>query len=284
MPFLDITSLDRFFANEDRESFGLSLHSASPATADNELTAASASGYERQDYTLTGSNDYTPPRLFNDADIVFGPAVDSWPEVHAIGLWGGPAPDTLLAYHELPAVERPAIEATHSYTVPENFAFLETPPRDTGSVGWHGGWERFVQVIRDREYWGVVLDAGGTHGGISSTDAAEVAKISGMRLDLTLYADNPIGTTIDVQQYLVRLTDVLFYWSPTAHALVNYFPVRIPTRIAGTARYFLLSTGTPHDDLVSVLYNQRIEPPLGMQTGRIYHYNARTIQAPLVHG
>jgi len=284
MPFVNIEALDRFFGNESRTAFALSLHGGSPATPANELTAAVAPGYERQDYTLTGTNDAIPPRLRNDADIVFGPATADWPEAHAIALWGGPDPDTVLAYHELPHAERPALKATHSYTVPAGFAYLETPPRDTGSIGWHGGWERFVQVIRDREYWGASLDVGATHGAIDPANATEVAKISGLRLTLTFYSENPIGTVIDVQQYLTRIENILFYWSPTAHALVNYFPLRVTPRIAGTARYFLLSTGTPHDDLVSVLYNQRVDPPLAMDPAREYDWNARTIQAPLVHG
>jgi len=291
MPFESIQALDRFFTNEG-PTYALSLHTSASPSPTNELTAVNAPGYTRQPCTLAGTDHAYPPELHNGDDVTFGPATSDWPMVHSIGLQGGPDPDVLLAHYTLTPPERPTVRATKTYTVPAGFMELELPPRSTGSIGWHGSWESFDDLIRDpsKPYFGAALDIGGGHETIPLTNTEEVAKIAGVWLQMSLYEANPIGLDHLTSQVFAQATsndsiETLWYWSPNANALVNYGALQVENvRREGTARFWTLTRGAPAEDLSNLLFVETVEPALHITPDDVYHWAPRNVQAPLVHG
>jgi len=314
MPFFSQAGVDAFVNNyaatpAQARQYGISLHTGDVPDLSNELSAVNAPGYARQPWTLAGTANTTPPRLTGNQTITFGPATSDWPEVRSIGLWaltdGGSSVvhgnSSLVAYLTLPDDQRFTLPSGLTRAISRSHLYLTLPPRGAASLGWHGQWYVFDDMLGlpSHARAGVTVSSLEPSGSLE-VDYPDASIRSGEYLDVgcngyqaALYTRNPLvaPTILDTplrqgeQVYWTDTDDhkrtIPFYWSPTYHALVNYTEIITPGGDAGTATHWALWRGAPSGGSDQLLFLGELSPTIALDAGEGVSFGRRVLRAAM---
>jgi len=323
MPFFSQAAVDRFINNwaDSRThdaTFSLSLHTADVPDLANELTAVSAPGYARQAWELGGTNNTNPPRFTATGTVTFGPATGAWPEVRSIGLRAsinGARPPTgdssLVAYHTLPDDQRFTLPNGLTHNIDRSHLYMSLPPRGAASLGWHGVWSWFDDMIGlpsslsrpSISNSSVNLDPGGAweanyptgiRDSPSFHDWGDTYYTSGLiPLQFALYPRNPLiaptsltdplrmGEQVYRTATLLDRRSIPWYWSPTLHALVNWTEIVTPGGDAGTATHWAIWSGEPISDTNRLIFLGEVTPAIPLTLGQGVSFGRRVVRAAM---
>jgi len=299
MPFIDQRGLDWFLMNCSGQSFRyrISLHTEDVASDANELTATSAPGYARQTAQFGPRTTVAPQRIQNTEAIAFGPATQTWPTVHSIGLRSSVLVDNgagvLSAYHTLSAEQRFTLGEHFSYTIEAGHVYIEAPEFTDDSLGWHGDITFLDDIVGlDPDFAGATgsyrLDPGGTH----EDDASNAFDLPCV---LAVYAYNPLAQGGNLHTPLRTASQLgsemltgygNFYYSPQYHALVNRSVLKTGGGDAGTATHWIVGRSNRIGDVTrssTLFLGAFANPGVTLTQDQTMTWARRAVRLPMTH-